>query len=258
ETDPLRLIKRLEQTERKYFLGFDETQKSFGWRKIEYENPLPSGTGRFKESSFKGKFIDIPFYAETRYSDFILDFLQETGTPDCVVELGCGYGRNLFEMHYGGGPRIPYYGGELTLAGQTLGSRLAALNQDLKFSFHPFDHIAPKLDWLPEYKKIFVTTVHSIEQVNKISLDFFRCLTNAAPQVIGLHLEPFGFQVENLGPATRKHREVFELYEWNVNFYEILNQAQDEGLIEIDFIETELFFPADATNPTSLAIWHKK
>ncbi|MEX2451542.1 MAG: hypothetical protein WD407_11855 [Rhodospirillales bacterium] len=259
ETDPLRLIRLLEQTERKNYLSFDEREGAWGWKPIVYESALPSGTNPVKKSSYKGEIIEIPFYANTIYSDFILDFLQETGKVDCVVELGCGYGRNLFEMHYGGGPRIPYYGGELTLAGQVLGTKLAALNPDLNFSFHPFDHVAPNLDWLPAYEKVFFTTVHSIEQVNRIDLDFFCCLVNAAPHVIGLHLEPFGFQAKpDLGPATTAHAEFFRRNDWNLNFYETLTRARDEGLIVIDFVDTELFFPCDPMNPTSLAIWHKK
>ena len=92
-----------------------------------------------------------------------------------------------------------------------------------------------------------------------MGIDFFYCLTNAAPNVIGLHLEPFGFQSHpDLGPVTKFHAERFEIGQWNVNFYEILNKASEEGILEIDYIETELFFPSDANNPTSVAIWHKK
>ena len=84
-------------------------------------------------------------------------------------------------------------------------------------------------------------------------------LLETAPQVTGLHLEPFGFQVTpNLGEATKKQSEIFNLYEWNVNFFEILNLAQDKGLIKIDFVETDLFLPEDPTNATSVAIWKKR
>jgi hypothetical protein len=258
EDDPVRLIRLLKQMERKYFLGFDDERKVFGWKKINYDAPLPSGTDATYESSFKGEFINIPFYTEASYTNFILDFLQETGDIDCIVELGCGYGHNLFEIYFGGGPRKPYYGGELTLAGQALGTELTALNPELNFDFFSFDHIAPNLNWLPPNKKVFFMTVHSIEQVQKIDIEFFRCLTAAAPEVIGLHLEPFGFQIDpELGPATKKQAEVFKVYEWNQNFYAVLNQAQDEGLLTIDYVETELFFPADPVNATSVAIWHK-
>jgi len=92
-------------------------------------------------------------------------------------------------------------------------------------------------------------TVHTIEQVCKINVDFFRCLVDAAPNVIGLHLEPVGFQATpDLGPVTKKQVEYFKQYGWNVNFYEMLNQARDEGLVEIDFVETDLFFSGDPHN----------
>ena len=176
ETNPIRLIRLVEQIERKCIQSFSEKEQRFGWKKIDFKAPLPTGTDATKTSSFKGESIEIPYYAKTFYDNFILDFLQETGDVDCIVELGCGYGRNLFEMYYGGGPRVPYYGGELALAGQRLGTSLAELNPDLDFSFHQFDHIAPNLNWLPSYEKVFFMTVHTIEQVHKIDLNFFRCL----------------------------------------------------------------------------------
>jgi hypothetical protein len=259
ETDPLRLIRLVEQIERKFGQAYHEDEQRFGWKKIKFKAPLPNGTDALKMSSFKGKNIEIPYYAKTLYSNFILDFLQETGDVDCIVKLGCGYGRNLFELFYGGGPRIPYYGGELALAGQRLGATLANLNPDLNFSFHQFDLIKPDLAWLPSYEKVFFMTVHSIEQVHKIGLNFFRCLIDSAPHVIGMHLEPFGFQVNpDLGPITKKHNDFFKRSKWNINFYEVLLQAKEEGLIDIDYVETELFFPEDPGNPTSVAIWRKK
>jgi hypothetical protein len=258
ESHPLRLTQLLHQTERKYLLNQNQKTNAFGWQKLNYDNVMPSGTPESRETSYKGTILEVPFYAETNYMAFVNDFLQEIGNVDCILELGSGYGNNLFNLYYQGGPKVPYFGGELSLAGQRIGQTLTDLDKNLDFSFHQFDHIAPDLSWLPDFNKVFVMTVHSIEQVNKIDLDFFRCVVSAAPEVVGLHLEPFGFQAEpDLGPATKKQKEIFELYEWNLNFYDVLREAQEEGLLAIDNIEADCFLPADPTNATSLAVWHK-
>ena len=259
EKNVMRLIHLLEQQERKSVLSFDDQAKTYRWKKHDFPKTLPSGTPALKESSYQGSRLDIPFHVKTIYTNFILDYLQEIGDVDCIVELGCGYGRNLFEIFDHGGQKTAYFGGELTDSGCALGDTLSLFTKDQNITFQKFDHTAPDLSWLPTCNRIFFYTVHSIEQVHKIGLNFFRCLIDSAPHVIGMHLEPFGFQVNpDLGPITKKHNDFFKRNKWNINFYDVLLQAKEEGLIDIDYVETELFFPEDPGNPTSIAIWRKK
>jgi len=258
EKNPLRLIRLLEQQERKNALAFDAQAKTYRWKNRDFPQKMPSGTPSIKQSSFNGKRLDIPYHAKTIYTDFIIDFLHETGDVDCIVELGCGYGHNLFEMYYHGGPNKPYFGGELTDSGCAIGDTLASFSTKQKISFYKFDHTKPDLSWLPSCKRAFVYTVHSIEQVHRIDSEFFQCIANAADEVIGLHLEPFGFQyAPDLGEVTKIQAEQFQAKKWNVNFYETLKQAEDQNILKIDFIDTEVFLPADPLNPTSLVTWHK-
>jgi hypothetical protein len=144
---------------------------------------------------------------------------------DCIVELGCGYGRNLVELFFNGGPKIPYFGGELTETGRAIGDALASLSKEQTLSFHPFDHVSPDLSWMPRCNRALIYTVHSIEQVYKIDTTFFECIAGSAEHVTGLHLEPFGFQV-------------------------------NPDLDDVTTIQSEQFYPEDPLNPTSVTIWH--
>lgn len=259
ETDPLRLIRKLEQLERKHTLAFDNQEKTYRWKRLEFPEELPSGTPLTKTSSYKGERVEIPYHVKTSYMNFVLDFLQECEPVDCIIELGCGYGRNLVELFYNGGPKIPYYGGELTESGRAIGDALASLSKEQTISFHAFDHVSPDLSWMPPCKRAFIYTVHSIEQVHKIDTAFFECIAGAAEHVIGLHLEPFGFQVDpDFGDVTKIQAEQFHAKKWNINFYETLKQAEENGTLSVDFIKTEQFFPEDPLNPTSVAIWQNK
>ena len=258
EENPMRLIYLLEQQERKFVLAFDDQAKTYHWKSRDFVKKLPSRTPPVKESSFKGSRLDIPYYAKTIYTNFIIDLLQEIGDVDCIVELGCGYGRNLFEIHHHGGPSKPYFGGELTDSGGAFGDVLASFSNEQNISFHKFDHTKPDLSWLAPCKRAFIFTVHSIEQVHRIDIGFFQCLANAAQEVTGMHLEPFGFQNNpDLGDVTKIQAEQFHAKKWNVNFYQTLKQAEDRKILEIDFIDTELFLASDPLYPTSVAIWHK-
>jgi hypothetical protein len=58
-----------------------------------------------------------------------------------------------------------------------------------------------------------------------------------------MHLEPFGFQcAPDLGDVSKIQAEQFQAKRWNVNFYETLKQAEDQNILDIDLIDTELFF----------------
>lgn len=45
-----------------------------------------------------------------------------------MVELGCGYGRNLFKIFYnGGGVNLRYFGGEFTSSGVEMAKKLVSI-----------------------------------------------------------------------------------------------------------------------------------
>ena len=256
ETQAYRLIKRLEAHERKFELvrGPDGVQ----YRR-RYEDHAANGLGGmppFRPSSIRGQEIQVPFHATDNMHNFIIDYMSEKGAYDCVVELGCGYGRNLFEIFYcSGATKIAYFGGELTESGIALARAIAALEPAMDVSFFHFDYMKPDLAAVPKVDRALVFTMHSIEQVRNIDPALFGVIRGIARHVTCIHLEPFGFQLANLGPVSKAHTKYAQALGMNDNFIPALMAAKDRSWLTIDMLATEMFLPSHPHNPTSLAIW---
>ncbi len=259
ERHPYRLIKRLEAQERRNRLVRTDDSE-FAWvpRVPEGEALLPCGTPVFRKRSLRGDFVTVSYHATANLHNVIIDYIAETGPYDAVVELGCGYGRNIFEMWYQGVPaRMRYYGGEYTDSGVAIARELAALEPALDATFFHCDHTAPDFSSIPRLPRALVFTMHSIEQVKTISPSWFEEAASIADEVVGLNFEPFGFQLGDLGQASRLHRSVAEQREWNQNFAQALVAACNTGVVTLDTIMQEVFIGAE-DNPTSLAVWRAR
>jgi SAM-dependent methyltransferase len=257
ESNIPRLLRRLDAFERKHRVKVDGDGPHFertAWPKEQEMGP--AGVPLLRASSFRGNHALVPFHAADNLADFIVDYIDEKGPFDAVIELGCGYGRNLFNIFYGGGPQDAHYcGGELTESGVAMAREIAALDPAMKASFMPFDYLDPVLPIEP-VERALVFTMHSIEQVCQIDARLFGAIAAVARRVDCIHLEPFGFQLAELGPASREQRKQAIENNWNVNFAATLQEAQQAHGVRISCLITELSLPMDPNNPTSLAIWH--
>lgn len=254
-----RAIKELEKRERREQIS-GAADGNIRWEKIEIpDNNTLSPDIRvpiLRVSSMGGKELTVPFHSTYNFSDLLIDVLEETGPYDSIIELGCGYGRNLFEIFHRGGPlNLPYYGGEFTASGVELAKKLAKATPGMNAKFFHFNHLEPKID-IDLGERAFVFTCHSIEQVSQIPDNWFSVVADAAKHVRCVHLEPFGFQINISGPASEKHREFMIEQGWNVNFADMLKQASREKIIEVDTAMLEVGLSIDPYNPGSLAIWH--
>jgi len=258
EANAYRLIKRLQAHERKFELRLDGDGVRYR-RLYDSHANSPCQLPPFRQTSIRGQEMYVPYHATDNLHNFIIDYMSNMEPFDCIVELGCGYGRNVFEIFYCGGPvDIPYFGGELTESGVALAREIAALQPDLKATFFPFDHTKPDVRSIPKVDRALVYTMHSLEQVRNIDPELFRVIASIGRHVTCIHLEPFGFQIEDLGPASKAHAKFARERGWNQNFIEALCAARDRSWLTIQFIVTEMFLPADPHNPTSLAIWESR
>lgn len=189
---------------------------------------------------------------------WLLDLLDDS--YDAIVELGSGYGRNLFEIYYNGGPgNVRYFAAEYTESGRAMTESLSALDDGLSLETVFFDHRNPDLSFLAphDFKKVFLFSCHSIEQVSEIPDSYFPGLAGVAPQVLGVHFEPFGFQVSPETELAKEHREFILHHEYNLNLFERLNQAAVDGVLEIRYLAKDIIAP-HLENPTSVAVWEKQ
>lgn len=253
----LQIIGELDKKERLNHLGADENG-DLKWHKVS----SPSQKFNFaniphnKITSLNGLNILVPFYTNTSVVNMIIDALSFEHY-DSIVELGCGYGQNLFKIFYnGGGVDLKYFGGEFTKSGVEMARKLANIEPNMKAEFFHFNHLKPKFDKKFDFgERVLVFTCHTIEQVREIPDNWFKVVANIAPFVRCIHAEPFGFQIASLGEASQKHKEYFIKNGWNLNFAKTLKKAGENGDIIIEDALLEYSCGTDPFNPTSIAVW---
>lgn len=257
----LQAIKELEKKERGYTLGVNDTTGEVLYMKKEISDDEPhikdTNIALYSKRGFNGNIIILPKHTSYNFRTLLIDLIDATGPYDAIIELGCGYGRNLFEIFYGGGPReAKYIGGEFTKSGVEIAQKLAKKAPKMKTEFFYFNHLEPKLPFKKPFKRAFVFTCHSIEQVMQINENWFDEVVKAGEFVRGAHIEPFGFQLKNSGPLSDMHKDFMIQNSWNINFAEVLRQAVERKIIKDEQIFLEMGVTPDV-NVGSLAFWSK-
>lgn len=257
----LQAIKELEKKERGYTLGVNDTTGEVLYMKKEISDDEPhikdTNIALYSKRGFNGNIIILPKHTSYNFRTLLIDLIDATGPYDAIIELGCGYGRNLFEIFYGGGPReTKYIGGEFTKSGVEIAQKLAKKAPKMKTEFFHFNHLEPKLPFKKPFKRAFVFTCHSIEQVMQINENWFDEVVKAGEFVRGAHIEPFGFQLKNSGPLSDMHKDFMIQNSWNINFAEVLRQALERKIIKDEQIFLEMGVTPDV-NVGSLAFWSK-
>ena len=278
ETNPYRIIKKLESFERRSRLIVDRGRyyaqgpdsgdgellgEGFSgmarWVPLERDgrfDVLPTGVPSYWESSQRGAPVVVPAYADYASipAKWVIDLCRDEW--DCIVELGSGLGRNLFEIYYNGGPaEAKYYACEIAASGRKITETLAALVPELNIVTCAFDHRRPDFSFLEERGRVLFFTCHSIEQVDRIPENYFDLLADAADRVTCIHFEPFGFQISTASEASKNQERRVREQNWNTNFLQVLKASRKSGKIKIDFMAQDIFTLDDGT-PTSVALWH--
>lgn len=261
ETDLHRLVHRLYAHER-FNLIIADNSGTVGFAPIdharnEHKFPLlPTGVPAFRIVVNQDRLALAPYYAHPM--DFLVDYLSQTPV-DAVVELGSGYGRNLVELFYRGGPKgIPYYAGELSESGTEMARMLAEKAVGWRLVPFRFDHNDPDLSCVAEKGRVLFFTLHTIEQIATLRADYFKILADHAAQVIGVHFEPFGFQIGQYpGEINDAQQRLFLRNGWNTNMVEVLKASADRGDIKMTFMAKNMMGSDDPENPTSLALWRR-
>lgn len=258
-TDPFQIIQKMNLVENRYTLTRDDATEKFSFKPKEYpgeERFYPTGKPLYNFVHLGEQIFAQPTYHSV--VDFLLDYLDGQKF-DAVVELGSGFGEHLIDLFYRGGPKnIPYYAAEYTKSGVDLAKMFVSLNPSLPLVPFYFDYKNPDLTAIKEKGRILVFTSHSIEQVTEISADLFSYLSGCADEVVCIHFEPFGFQIEDesedKGEASKLQEVVFRSKDWNQNFAPSLFEAHKRGDVKVTFVAKNVM-GRELGNPTSVAIW---
>jgi hypothetical protein len=180
-----------------------------------------------------------------------------------IVELGSGYGKNLFRIWLNGGPQAAtYYGLEFTRRGRECADFLAALEPAIRFRSQPFDYHHLDLRGLTgEPKKTFVFTCYSIEQVPEIDDSVVACLAELPGVYKVMHVEPVGWQRQGIDELTPEDRALLHDMErsaracrYNVNLLEVLERLAKARRLEIKQRKYD-FLAHRPDLPGSIIVW---
>jgi hypothetical protein len=198
------------------------------------------------------------YYSETNefFWDFfyskIINILKRYLTPtDTLVELGCGWGRNLF---YALKLKVckKAVGGEYTQEGIKLGE-LISKQYNLPIEFYHFDYRNQKPEFMEKLKDTIVFTHNSIEQINYIPKESVRSLIESGPKAV-IHFEPI-YEYRNKDSLLHYlWKRYTEVNDYNRNLLTVLKTFEREGKIRIT-IEEIHSLGLNAFNPGSFIAW---
>jgi hypothetical protein len=174
-----------------------------------------------------------------------------------IVDLGCGWGRSLFDVWLRGGPReATYHALEFTTAGRECVQALAALEPGIRLRTAPFDFRAPDFTGLGKpLPHAIVFTVSSLHQVPLVDIEAYRKIMAIAGSIDCLHFEQLGWQMTP-GEATSADRDYALRNDYNRNLWQVLSELSANREIEIVDVRADLF-GAQEVYPLSLVHWRR-
>jgi len=190
--------------------------------------------------------------ARTRLFAEAMDPKTET-----IIELGAGWGRNLFAFYLSGlAPRqARFYALELAANARTTAVLLRSFDPSLQLAVLDFDFHAPSYDLIQASDApALVVTMHAVEQIPTLSPAVFTELIARLPDLSGLHIEPVGFQ---LSPTSRASAAYAEKNDYNRNLWPVLEELVRGGAIEITETRVD-FIGLNPANPSTIIRWRTK
>ncbi len=174
---------------------------------------------------------------------------------EAVIELGSGWGFNLFRLWLDGGPRAArYFALEYTEAGRRCTERLAGLQRALAVQVLPFDYYAVDLSALGRFSgRVLVFSCFSIDQIPQLPPTIFLALRELSKRVDGIHFEPAGWQMTG-EHCVGSSSGYAEQHDYNRNLWPLLNQLQDQGVLRLGKVCPE-FYGANPDNSAALLCW---
>jgi hypothetical protein len=182
----------------------------------------------------------------------IAEVLREYVTPsDTLVELGCGWGRNLF-FAMSSGLCKNAFGGEYTEEGIRLGE-LVAKTFRVPIEFARFDYCNPCDEVLERMRGAVIFTHNSIEQIRNLPEKTINALIDNEPKAV-VHFEPV---YEYRGEGSLLHclwKRYTEVNDYNRDLLTVLRKLEQQGRLKIE-LEKVHELGLNAFNPGSFIVW---
>jgi hypothetical protein len=191
-----------------------------------------------------------------------------------IIELGSGWGTNLFYLWLGGAPRAAaYVAMEYTEAGREATQLLAGTEPGLALAVRAFDYHRPDLSEFRSYDRTVVFTSYSIEQITQLGDALFEELLAIPGLDRVVHVEPVSWQLQadsafgslvgwlsyvvpprlSLEIDVRRRSRAAG---YNKNLISKLRALERAGRIRIERIEKNYIGP-NPVNPATAIVWRR-
>lgn len=231
----------------------------------------------FRVVACDGKYVAVPRYLEDNLIvEIVLGYVTED--IDMIVELGSGWGRNLFSIFARSKlNNIHYVACELTEAGRRATRALQDVAHGMQMTIRPFDFHNPDFSFLESNPNVLFFSNHAIEQCTYLGHALFDCMLEKTNTCTGIHMEPIGWQNHPQASSIREMikeglipNDTFRIddnaftknsmiwaarHEYNMNFLELLRHYHESGNIEVEILYD--YFGRNPFNPGSLVVWRK-
>ena len=185
-----------------------------------------------------------------------------------IVELGSGWGKNLFNLFKFGAPLdAEYWGFELTKTGRQLMDKVGAeCAPTMRLRSSRFDYYDADFSALGQPAETCVFTHHSIEQIPEIPENLIERIMAIPGFRVCMHMEPVGFQFMSdkwladsqnntlMDRIDADNRRFAEKRNQNSNLYPVLKKFENNGTIKI-FAVKKYFTSHLLANATTLISW---
>ena len=240
-----------------YYNEFSKKNKNFSILEFSYPE-LKSSCFYYQGIKYNCEDIDKHFMLSRNYQENLI----REGDYDCIIEFGCGFGRNLFyfsELNINKYNNTPVFGGEFTEEGLKL-SRLIKNNHypNQNLSFFQFDYnnsslFFENISMTKKFKNVLCFSFWSIEQVTILNETFFDNLLKMFDNIKFVHIEPMGWQIDNTQSLMQENHRP----EYNKNLYKILKNLEKNRKIEITNIDINYFNFNKISSMGTLIDWKK-
>jgi hypothetical protein len=180
--------------------------------------------------------------------DLLADKIIEDLAPDtdAIVEVGAGWGCNLFFVWLRGGPSVPYHCLEIAESGRRACELIAgSAAASPQIATSAFDFYEPDFSSIAgRYRHPLVFTCASIDKVNPLPVSYIDGLLDIAPQVSVVSMEFLGWQLA-LEQGVQDEPAIAHVRSsgLNDNFIPLLREREAQGRIAIDETVPELLGP---------------
>lgn len=227
------------------------------------------------------KYVSVPrgYTCNMAVANVVSRIAEDT---DVLVELGSGWGRNLF-LTYLQNPfdHVRYVACEPTESGRQATEILGSLDNDICVTAHYFDFDEPDLSFLTGKPNVLFFTNHSIEQCVHFDCRVFDMMMETSSKCTCVHMEPVGWQNDPQAgmvkriiekdriPAVSSFKMTFSdkhlaenamvwasKFKYNTDLLNTIDHYQKSGIIDVDTFYLD-FFGDNPLNPSTLIVWHK-